>query len=80
MRGHEVGVTERKRPETAVIMIPQPGSRPQLLHCNDVVVTLVVGGSHDDMVDDLRRTARRRFAEDQRKRVGGWLRHATSWR
>jgi len=60
-------------------MITQPGTRPQLLHCNDVVVTLGVGGSHLDLVDQLRRTAWRRFAEDQRTRVGGWFRSASTW-
>jgi len=57
-------------------MITQPGTQPQFLHCNDVVVTLGVGGDYMDMVAELRRTAWQRFAEDQRTRVGGWLR---SW-
>jgi len=58
-------------------MMVQPSSRPQLPHCNDVVLTLGVGGSHVDMVDELRRTARRRWAEDERTRVSGWFRTAT---
>ena len=60
-------------------MITQPGSPPQFLHCNDVVLTLGVGGSHVDMVDELRRTAKRRFAANQRARISGWFRAATSW-
>jgi len=61
-----------------VIMITQTGTRPQFLHCNDVVITVGAGDSHYDMVDQLRRTAWRRFAEDQRTRVGGWLRSTSS--
>ena len=75
MQGHETGGTTQNG---LVIMITQTGTRPQFLHCNDVVITIGGGGSHFDMVDELRRTAWRRFAEDQRSRVGGWLRSATS--
>ena len=32
-------------------MITQPGTRPQFLHCNDVVVTIGGGDSHFEMVD-----------------------------
>lgn len=44
-------------------MITQPGTRPQILRCNDVVLPLGVGGAHLDMVDDLRRTAKQRSDE-----------------
>jgi hypothetical protein len=44
--------------------------------CNVVVLTLGVGGSHPDMVDELRRLAQRRLAENQRTLVGVWFR---SW-
>lgn len=57
-------------------MITQTGTRPQFLHCNDVVVTLGVGGSHLDMVDDLRRTAWRRYLEQRSRGLSTWLR---SW-
>jgi hypothetical protein len=53
-------------------------TRPHF-HCNDVVVTLGVGGAHLDLVDDLRRTAWQHFAEERRSRLNGWLRSATSW-
>ncbi len=55
------------------IMITQTGTRPQFLHCNDVVLTLGVGGSHLDMVDDLRRTAWRRHLEQHRHGISSWL-------
>jgi hypothetical protein len=64
-------------PERRDIMITQPGTRPQFLHCNDVVITIGGGDSHYEMVDQLRRAAWRRLAEDQRTRVGSWLRSAT---
>ena len=75
MQGHETGGTTQNG---LVIMITQTDTRPQFLHCNDVVITIGGGDSHFEMVDQLRRTAWRRFAEDQRTRVGGWLRSATS--
>ena len=74
MQGHEPGATERFTQNGLAIMITQPGTRPQFLHCNDVVVTLGVGGDHLEMVDQLRRAACRRFAEGQRSRVGSWFR------
>jgi hypothetical protein len=55
-------------------MTTMTGTLPHY-RCNDVVLTLGVGESHFDMVDELRRAAWRRFAEDQRNRVGSWLRH-----
>lgn len=57
-------------------MITQPATRLEFLHCNDVVLTLGVGGSHLDMVDELRRTVQRRFAEGQGSLVGDWFRTA----
>ena len=75
MQGHERVGSPRNG---LVTMITQPGTRPQFLHCNDVVITIGGGDSHFEMVDQLRRTAWRRFAEGQRSRVGGWLRSATS--
>jgi hypothetical protein len=43
-------------------------------HCNDVVLTLGVGGPHNDLVDDLRRTAWMRSTEPRRSRLSTWLR------
>jgi hypothetical protein len=45
--------------------------------CYDVVLTLGVGGPHNDMVDELRRTAWMRTSEPRRSRLGAWLRHTT---
>ena len=45
--------------------------------CYDVVLTLGVGGSHNDLVDELRRTAWMRTSEPRRSRFGAWLRHTT---
>jgi len=59
-------------------MTTMTATRPHF-HCNDVVVTLGVGGSHLDLVDDLRRTAWQRFSEERRSGLSGWLRTATSW-
>ena len=44
-------------------------------HCNDDVVTLGVGGSHDELVDELRRVALAREPERPRT-LRGWLQHA----
>lgn len=39
----------------------------------DVMVVLGMGGPHHELVDELRRSVRRRT------RVRAWLRHATAW-
>ncbi|HET7822759.1 MAG TPA: hypothetical protein VFL10_14660 [Ornithinibacter sp.] len=39
-------------------------------------MTLGVGGSHLDLVDDLRRTAWRRYLEERSHGLSSWLR---SW-
>ena len=71
------GVTERNRPDRLrETMITQTGIRPHF-RCNDVVLTLGVGGNHLEMVDDLRRAAWARWAEQRRNRIGSWLRLAT---
>ena len=44
-------------------------------HCNDVVVTLGVGGWHDELVDELPRVALARTPERPRT-LRGWLQHA----
>ena len=56
MQGHERVGSPRNGLDT---MITQPGTRPQFLHCNDVVITIGGGGSHFEMVDELRRRRRR---------------------
>lgn len=77
MQGHETGCDREGPPRNGLdIMITQTGTRPQFLHCNDVVVTLGVGGSHLDLVDDLRRTAWRRYLEERSHGLSSWLR---SW-
>ena len=55
-------------------MITQPGMRPQILRCNDIVLPLGVGGDHVDMVEDLRRTAQQRTGEPHATPFGTWLR------
>ena len=46
--------------------------------CNKVVLPIGVAGTYQDMVQELRRAAWRRFAEDQSTRMGDWLRNATN--
>jgi len=55
-------------------MTTQTGTKAQF-HCNDVVVTLGVGGSHDELVDELRRVALARTPERPRT-LRSWLQHA----
>ena len=55
-------------------MITTTSNRPHF-YCNDVVLTLGVGGPHFELVDELRRTAWRRFAEERQHRVTSWLRN-----
>lgn len=75
MQGHEPGVTERKHPDRLWgNMITTTSNRPHF-YCNDVVLTLGVGGPHFELVDELRRTAWRRFAEERQHRMTSWLRN-----
>ena len=55
--------------------MPTAASTKAHFHCNDVLVTLGVGGSHDELVDELRRVALAREPERPRT-LRGWLQHA----
>ena len=81
MQGHEPGATERKHPEGPwETMTTITATRPHFA-CYDVVLTLGVGGPHNELVDDLRRAAWSRTTADSestaRSRLSTWLRQVT---